>query len=94
MFELKKFFHRANLVNISKSVAVVKDPNAIPTSGLTALYTGKSSEFSIVIARGLKGSNDKKTVNIYESKEGKKLTVIDYTRYVKQKDFVASKIIV
>lgn len=89
MFELKRFFHNANLVQIKSGLKVEKDPNAAPSKGLTAIYTGKSSSFSIVIAKGLKGSNDKTTVNIFESKEGKKLTVIDHTRYVLTKEFAS-----
>jgi len=89
LFEMKKFFHRANLIDIKSAVKVAKDPNAAPVDGLVALYTGKSSEFSIVVAKGLKGSNDKKTVNIFESTDKKKLTVIDYARYAKTDSFVS-----
>jgi len=89
LFEMKKFFHKANMIDVQSAVKVVKDPNAAPVEGLAALYTGKSKDFSIVVAKGLKGSSDKKTVNIYESTDKKKLTVIDYARYTKTDEFVA-----
>ena len=91
LFKLKTFFHSANLIQIKTGILVQKDPKAVPTKGLTALYTAKASDFSIVIAKGLKGSSDKRTVNIFESKDGDVLTVIDFTRYVKTKEFVSGK---
>jgi len=88
LFSLKKFFHKVNLINIKKAGQVANDPNNVQVSGaLNALYTAEAGDFAIAISKGIAG-NDKRTVNIYEGKNSK-LTVIDYARYTKTKNFVA-----
>lgn len=89
---MKKFFHKANSIVVKSGIKVEKDPKAIQSDGLSALYTGKSNDFSIVISKGLNGSNDKNSVNIFESNDGKKLSVINYSRYVKTKEYASGKL--
>lgn len=43
----------------------------------------------MIVCKGLSGSNDKTTVNIFEDKNKNKLAVIQYQRYIKMKDFTA-----
>jgi hypothetical protein len=80
------------MVQIESGVAIQSDPNAPPTKGLNPTYSGKAKHFSVLISKGLKGSNDKKTVNIFETDDGRKLTVIDDTRYLLTKDFAMMSI--
>jgi len=90
LFELKKFFHGVNLINIKSAIKVENDPGAIPEKGkLNAMFTAEAGDHAVAISKGIIGTNDKRTVNIFEGKTGFKLTVIDYARYVKAKDFVA-----
>lgn len=88
---MKKFFHKINSIVVKSGKKIEKDPKASPSEGLNILYTGTSNDFSITVCQGLHGSNDKNTVNIYESKDGKKLSVINFARYAKTNEYVSGK---
>jgi len=93
LFELKKFFHKVNLINIKKSIMVQNDPGSVPEKGkLSAMFTAEAGEFALAISKGIIGTNDKRTVNIFEGKGAYKLTVIDYARYTRAKDFVVMSV--
>jgi len=87
LFEMKKFFHSVSLIDITSATAVQKDTVTIPNT-LKPLYTASAGEFAIAVAKGIIGPNDKRTVNMFEGKT-EKVTVIDYARYAKFKNFVS-----
>jgi hypothetical protein len=89
LFDLKLFLHKVNSLVVTSGTKVPVDPQLAASKTLNALYTAKSADFSLIICKGLKGSADKTTVNVFEDKESNKLAVIEYTRYVKMKDFTA-----